>query len=1144
MQLTSYSVLGPLLGIFILAVLGSSSADAQITWSSPRAIVSSTDITTIGVSVDAITANRFGNTLTIGDTTFKATSSDGTISLSGSFGTGGTDGSGSNSAPYNTVLDGCDYVSSGSTGTISLGSPGTPLIAGHIYQIEVWNAAVNGRPTLFSGASSVNLTGADLVVGTFVAPANGIQTFTFTSAISGSYGELNAIALRDISASSSAILWGAPQPMTGVPDIATNGVAVDAFEASAGKTTAYTINDTVFNVGDYTDGTISLSGPLGSGTAGSFTSSSPSSTAYANAVALCAFVGSGNTGTITLSSLTIGRQYQVQIWNSTSYPTTFSGINTVNLSGTDFALGTFTATSTSQSFTFTNPSSYAVVTDIALRDITPVIFHPTRAAGPGDVIGLQGDNFGSSPQVWMQHVVGTESSLSPQTKLQVLNSNPTSVTALIPTTETLGLYAIWIVNGGAKAGPIYINQACSWGTPDLAGTSVDPSRSFRLFGHNLLLSGATPSVRFVNGGTSLAGTVTTSGSDAYGLHVTAPTGLVAGTAYTVYVKNGLGGNYGETAMTYTLTAQASSGTDVFGLGVPWGGEFASIAANVYNVKTDSRLSQHAVGDGVTDDTAAIQNAIYTASGAGGGTVYLPTGTYAIKMPASTGNYVPINLANNVVLKGDGMDSTQLKMSGFDPTKYGFTYGAYACSHVGFVDLCLDNTSTGTGWNTAISSCTKTFAIRTKFLADVGNNAVWTNNVSSVVRNCNITNTQTSGTSFGQPTYFLGNTDTVFSNNTVSYYFARARMMESVRTLAENNTVTRTAITNGYTAESGGFDISDDQQLALLTNTLNRAGTGPFVDAGSGETIMSQNDGDSNEDDGVVTGATATTLTASTANWTFAYGTAESGFAGQGFYVAIVSGPGTGQSRRITSNTTTTLTISEPWSEKPGTASHFCIHHLQDQQALVEGNTLSQNPLGIELYSTSLLDVAIVNNSLTDNGGIEILAFGASPTDTYPGCDTVMDTLVTGNSVTSTTDLYHDEDSYARISIDANYSSNSGFGTLSFGTEFRNNTLNAPNPNTWNTDFPGRTNLAEGYGARCLLAGGQYVWSDNTTQGVIGTIFEGNTANQTTAAYHVCTGVYSTTIWNPIDTNVTSLLDDQAGPFGATHASVSTVTGSN
>ena len=60
----------------------------------------------------------------------------------------------------------------------------------------------------------------------------------------------------------------------------------------------------------------------------------------------------------------------------------------------------------------------------------------------------------------------------------------------------------------------------------------------------------------------------------------------------------------------------------------------------------------AKGDGVTDDTAAIQSAINAAYNAGGGTVYLPCGNYALASPTDLGFYYFLWLKNNVTLQGE------------------------------------------------------------------------------------------------------------------------------------------------------------------------------------------------------------------------------------------------------------------------------------------------------------------------------------------------------------------------------------------------------------------------------------------------------------------------------------------------------------
>lgn len=59
-------------------------------------------------------------------------------------------------------------------------------------------------------------------------------------------------------------------------------------------------------------------------------------------------------------------------------------------------------------------------------------------------------------------------------------------------------------------------------------------------------------------------------------------------------------------------------------------------------------SYGAKGDGVTDDTAAVQSALTAAATAGGGTVYVPAGTYQV------GGLV---MRNSITLRGDGWGST-------------------------------------------------------------------------------------------------------------------------------------------------------------------------------------------------------------------------------------------------------------------------------------------------------------------------------------------------------------------------------------------------------------------------------------------------------------------------------------------------------
>ena len=104
-----------------------------------------------------------------------------------------------------------------------------------------------------------------------------------------------------------------------------------------------------------------------------------------------------------------------------------------------------------------------------------------------------------------------------------------------------------------------------------------------------------------------AGTwATITAANPYKVDFTVPAGLANGT-YEVWVHNGRGGHYGWGGP-LALTINA---------GMTW-------SSHVYNVK-----SYGAKGDGVTDDEAAIENAVRAAGNDPWSTIYLPAGTYMV-----------------------------------------------------------------------------------------------------------------------------------------------------------------------------------------------------------------------------------------------------------------------------------------------------------------------------------------------------------------------------------------------------------------------------------------------------------------------------------------------------------------------------------
>jgi parallel beta-helix repeat protein len=120
---------------------------------------------------------------------------------------------------------------------------------------------------------------------------------------------------------------------------------------------------------------------------------------------------------------------------------------------------------------------------------------------------------------------------------------------------------------------------------------------------------------------------------------------------------------------------------------------------IYNVQDFG-----AKGDGITDDTAAIQAAVDAAHAAGGGSVYLPTGIYIVHGGATATDGC-IRIYDNTTVYGDGMGLSTIKLADHwnkdvtgilrDPVKIG-------CHDITAHDLSIDgnranNTGKVDGW---------------------------------------------------------------------------------------------------------------------------------------------------------------------------------------------------------------------------------------------------------------------------------------------------------------------------------------------------------------------------------------------------------------------------------------------------------------
>jgi hypothetical protein len=192
-----------------------------------------------------------------------------------------------------------------------------------------------------------------------------------------------SIVLR---ASAQDITWGQATGITGDANLAV-GTYYDAFLPNTGTPAPLTVDAVTFNVDTFGSGTSTsdgiinateTSGALNNYSSSSFPSAPPSSSAFAaviNAGGIYQNGGSG-AGTVTITGLTPGQPYQIQVFNyaNDNDPglTTLTSSNSVtlgNLPGSggastygEFTTGTFTPSGSTETFTWTGAgSAYTVL---------------------------------------------------------------------------------------------------------------------------------------------------------------------------------------------------------------------------------------------------------------------------------------------------------------------------------------------------------------------------------------------------------------------------------------------------------------------------------------------------------------------------------------------------------------------------------------------------------------------------------------------------------------------------------------------------------------------------------------------------------------------------------------------------------------
>jgi hypothetical protein len=690
--------------------------------------------------------------------------------------------------------------------------------------------------------------------------------------------------------------------------------------------------------------------------------------------------------------------------------------------------------------------------------LAPKVFNSSLEARGGNIISIQGANFDPSTTVYE-----TRDAIAP-VPLRIVNRVAKNWMAVQLPESLTDPTLIQVSNAHGKGPLLRINAALP---QSLDATQIVPGGKFRVFGRSLKAAGHRPIVR-VEG---VEAQVDEGASDENMLVVTAPTGLKVVPQAEIQCDNGNGA--GPTILEGGVRVVAGSG-DPLRLGVSWGAGFAFSSRVV---------SSGATCDGKTDVTQVVTDAIKQASKSGGAVVELPAGNCRISGT--------INLASNVVLRGAGQEETAIQYEG------NFPIVADGLDLVGLQSLQVVNAGQvheGAIWKNNTRSFIQNVAINMQ----VSRQWFFTSNKDFLFDHNKLV--QSGSYDAQNPYRFDGSVGLVFSNNQSTNVNGSPTFQSVHDSVFLNNRFTRDASSQNEATVvvHHGLVLDFAYRVAVIGNTFDVV-NGPIESKSrnDGETILVEGGGGSRtENIGSVESAESNTLTDPTNGVNvepFGAGIPEN------LGIAIVSGEGAGQMRRIVGKKGTTLQVDRDWDVIPGPGSHYSTFVWGLEKALIKGNVLIDNPRGIWLYQSSVRDVAILNNEIRNGGGIYLRSYQNLHLKMFTVQANI---IVSDNRITNDAQRWLSYITLAEVSADT-----APFGTGQFGIEIRRNTIVA-NP----------TNIAssqEDYASREGYTSLVHVEADKGPSSVIphilGTIFQNNSCERCDRAYLIGAGDFGTVL---------------------------------
>ena len=634
----------------------------------------------------------------------------------------------------------------------------------------------------------------------------------------------------------------------------------------------------------------------------------------------------------------------------------------------------------------------------------PAVGEFTRTAGPDETVTLAGPDFTAATRFRFYGQTRKGDAVSVERAAHVRDSIAASV-VLPEQLPAWSMYLLWPRTGANFGKPVALNRTEAWwvgADQALAGETVS------VYGRNLSHgNGTVSSWVYVKASGNVAGQwIKPTSVNPYRVSFQVPT--LSPDQYEIWMHNGHGGQFGWSGpLTLNVLTQS-----------PWAGQ----SAHQFNVK-----DYGALGNGIADDSPAIQSALNAAGKAAPATVYFPAGTYVVNGM--------ITLKDHISWLGEGRDTSIIKAGPTFATSVESWWPALifsdsdAINSAEFKNLTLDGAGN-------LGKKSLLIFRHHDHVKLTGSRFNW------------------KGTLNG---FNIGSNDDLTISN-CEFVGDHVFLGDSKQVVVRDNLFRLTDFANAALTSWGGSEVAISNNRAQdfdpTAATIGGVGSGRFFVAqchpdsnrhfyiGDNTTINMAPPvkiGDANQGEQILFEVGTSTLAASpikatstTATFAAAPPTVTSQDA------VIIQGRGTGQFRRVTAVNGNSITVSPAWSVVPDKTSVVGVGPAQTRSVVyhnrLDGKSDYANyetaSVAMSLYG-NVSDVVFADNQITDMRSGLVDEYSQVPDAKTPTPSALYFNLMTRNSVDGT---------YRGLRVTTNFLTESGGTWGHLGNTYRGNTL--------------------------------------------------------------------------------------------------------